>query len=235
MDVVNTLLLGVVGSHAYGMARPDSDVDTLGVYAEETIKFHGLNPPTRDQATKHTTNPDLTMHEAGKFARLALASNPTVMELLWLPKYTEASALGYRLVGLRRQFLSQRLVKDSYLGYATQQFVKLKQAGRFPDVPVARIAKHARHLLRLVEQGTHLWVTGTLVLKVPDAQRVFDFGDRVADGDTEAAKWVLRRAEETFAHSATVLPTEPDTAAVESWLLDVRAAYYPRATASASG
>jgi len=86
-----------------------------------------------------------------------------------------------------------------------------------------------------VDQGTHLWVTGKLVLKVPDAKRVFEFGDRVADGDVDAARWILKRAEETFDRSPTVLPSEPDTAAVERWLLDVRAEFYPRATASASG
>jgi hypothetical protein len=157
------------------------------------------------------------------------------MELLWLPQYEMSSVWGLRLVELRERFLSQKLVKDSYLGYATQQFVKLEKAGKFPDVPASRVAKHARHLLRLVEQGTHLWVTGKLVLKVPDAQRVFDFGDRVAGGDVEAAKWILTRARETFDHSPTVLPTEPDTDAVEQWLVDVRAVFYPRATASASG
>jgi hypothetical protein len=232
MDAANTLLLGVVGSHAYGLARPDSDIDRLGVYAAPTIEFHGLNPPTAKQATRHTTDPDLTMHEAGKYARLALACNPTVMELLWLPEHEAITPLGRRLVVLRRQVLSAKLVRDSYLGYATQQFVKLKQAGRFPDVPVARVAKHARHLLRLVEAGTHLWVTGRLVLKVPDAARVFEFGDRVADGDTEAAKWVIRRAEETFCHSPTVLPDRPDTDSVERWLLDVRAAHYRPTTGS---
>lgn len=235
MDVSNVLLLGVVGSHAYGMARPDSDIDRLGVYAEPTVAFHGLNPPTRDQATKHTTNPDITMHEAGKYCRLALAANPTVMELLWLPGYADATVMGWRLVHLREKFLSAKLVRNSYLGYVTQQFVKLEKAGKFPDVPVSRIAKHARHLLRLTEQGTHLWVTGRLVLKVPDAARVFEFGDRVADGDVDAARWILKRAEETFDRSPTALPAEPDTAAVEQWLLDVRAAFYPRATASDSG
>ena len=184
----NTLLLGIVGSHAYGMARPDSDIDRLGVYAAPTIEFHGLRPPTGKQATRHTTDPDLTMHEAAKYAGLALACNPTVMELLWLPSYELCTTLGGRLIELRSSVLSAKRVSDAYLGYATQQFKQLERAGRFPNVPVSRIAKHGRHLLRLTEQGTHLWVTGQLVLKVPDAKRVFDFGDRVADGDVDAAR-----------------------------------------------
>lgn len=225
------LLLGVVGSHAYGMVREDSDIDRLGVYAAPTIELHGLHPPTGKRATRHTTNPDVTLHEAAKFAALCLAGNPTVMELLWLPDdlYEVRALLGQRAIEIRSRFLSAKRVRDAYLGYATQQFKRLSDSGRFPDVPVARIEKHARHLLRLIEQGTHLWATGRLEIRVPDPERVFDFGRRVAV-DVEPAQWVMTRAEETFNRVATVLPDEPDERAVESWLLDVRAAHYDRRT-----
>lgn len=224
------LLLGVVGSHAYGMARQDSDVDRLGTYAAPTLELHGLRPPTGKRATRHTTNPDVTLHEAGKFASLCLAGNPTVMELLWLPAdlYEVRTKLGQRAIEIRDSFLSAPRVRDAYLGYATQQFKRLSDRGRFPDVPVARIEKHARHLLRLVEQGTHLWATGRLEVRVEDPQRVFDFGRRAVE-DVEAAQWVLSRAELTFDRVATVLPGAPDERAVESWLHDVRAAHYNRA------
>jgi predicted nucleotidyltransferase len=38
------LLLGVVGSVAYGLNRPDSDRDRLGVYAAETGALLGFDP-----------------------------------------------------------------------------------------------------------------------------------------------------------------------------------------------
>jgi len=81
MDV---LLAGVVGSTAYGLDGPDSDVDRLGVFAAPTIAFHGL---TRPRESDVTTAPDQTLHEAGKFCRLALGGNPTVGELMWLKHY----------------------------------------------------------------------------------------------------------------------------------------------------
>lgn len=226
--VDTTLLQGIVGSRAYGMATDESDVDMLGVYAAPTIEFHGLRPPTGKRATRHATDPDVTMHEAGKFATLALAGNPTVMELLWLPpeSYTVTTTLGWQLIALRDQFLSAPRVRDAYLGYATQQFHQLRDASRFPDIPTSRSAKHGRHLLRLVEQGTNLWVTGELTLRVPSAKRVFDFGDRVAAGDIGAAEWIISRARETFDNTPTVLPDKPDSAAVEAWLHTVRAVHY---------
>lgn len=39
------LLSGVVGSTAYGLAGPHSDVDRLGVFAVATAALHGLHPP----------------------------------------------------------------------------------------------------------------------------------------------------------------------------------------------
>ena len=222
------LLMGVVGSRAYGLATEDSDVDVLGTYAAPTHQLVGLRPPTvrKNTVQKHGSTVEMTWHEAGKLASLALGGNPSAMELLWLENYQVTTPLGWELVSLRRRMLCRKRVKDAYLGFATQQFARLSKDGRFPDVPTSRIAKHARHLLRLTEQGTHLWVTGHLVLRVPDPKRVLDFGDRVAEGDVDAASSVLFRARHTFDHVNTVLPEAPDEAAVELWLQKVRHAHY---------
>jgi uncharacterized protein len=76
------LLSGIVGSTAYGLARPGSDVDRLGLFAVPTEQLHGLRRPPESHVTHE---PDSTLHEAAKWARLALRSNPTVLELAWLP------------------------------------------------------------------------------------------------------------------------------------------------------
>jgi hypothetical protein len=219
------LLSGVVGSTAYGLDRPGSDIDRLGVFAAPTVAFHGLTPPTGKQATIARHEPDVVMHEAAKFAALCLAGNPTVTELLWLDEWEHVTLLGGRLVVMRKAFQSAPRYRDAYLGYATQQFKRLNDAGRFPDVPRARIAKHARHLRRLLTQGTHLWRTGELVLRVDDPQTYFDFGEQVA-ADPATAAPLLAQAEHVFRSEPTVLPAEPDAAAVEEWLLAVRHAYY---------
>lgn len=223
------LLSGIVGSTAYGMARPGSDIDRLGVYAAPTVAFHGLNPPTGKAATHARHDPDVVIHEAAKFVGLCLAGNPTVSELLWLPAdlYETRTPLGGQLVDLRHRLLSAPRVRDAYYGYANQQFQRLVNKHRFPDVPVDRIRKHARHLLRLVEQGTRLWTTGELHVRVNDPDRYFTFGDRVL-ADPDVARPVMARAELTFTTVRTPLPDEPDRAAAEAWLLDVRHHHYDR-------
>ncbi|RKR88805.1 hypothetical protein BDK92_3136 [Micromonospora pisi] len=223
------LLAGIVGSTAYGLARPGSDVDRLGLFAAPTVAFHGLHPP---QASIVTTSPDRTLHEAGKWCRLALSGNPTATELVWLPDelYETRTDLGDRLVGLRTAFLAAPRVRAAYLGYAGQQFRKLESRGdgTFSADTRRRTAKHARHLARLVHQGRVLYATGRLPIRLDDPRSFVDFGDRVAAGEVDEARALLAEAERDFDTIRSPLPEQPDEPAVESWLLDVRAANLPQ-------
>lgn len=216
---MNVLLAGTVGSTAYGLSGPGSDVDRLGLFAAPTVAFHGLHGPKESIVT---TEPDLTLHEAGKWCRLALNGNPTVMELVWLSDdlYDTRTDLGSALIGIRGAFLSGPGVRNSYLGYASQQLRKISNGASN-----RRTAKHARHLARLIFQGTGLYANGELVVRLEDPQCFLDFGDEVADGNLGRARELLARAEEEFDRVSSPLPDQPDEAVVDDWLRSVRAAH----------
>ncbi|MBR7824728.1 nucleotidyltransferase domain-containing protein [Actinospica sp. MGRD01-02] len=219
------LLSGIVGSTAYGLAGPDSDVDRLGMFAAPTLDLVRLRPPKDSLVTTH---PDVTFHEAAKALRLFLVCNPTAMELLWLPDglYETRTGLGDEAIAVRTSFLSARRTKDAYLGYAVQQFRKLmlRDQGSSASSP-ARLAKHARHLMRLVEQGYELYTTGQVRVRLEDPEKYRAFGERVAR-DPQAAAAFMADAQERFAEARTVLPEEPDYAVAEDWLLRVRQAFW---------
>jgi hypothetical protein len=226
-EMTNTLLSGIVGSTAYGLATEDSDVDRLAMFAYRTERLVGLHRP-KDSIV--TNKPDVTMHEAGKYAALALKCNPTVLELMWLPLelYEVRTALGRDLIDNRMAFLSKKYVRNAYLGYATQQFKRLEGRGdgTFSSDTRKRTAKHARHLARLVDQGLMLHLYGHLTIKVNDPEALRDFGERVANGETYLAKVKLARAEATFDDAPSALPDEPNEARVEAWLQSVRRAMW---------
>jgi hypothetical protein len=150
------------------------------------------------------------------------------MELLWLSEYEVRTPLGDELIAIRTSFLSGPRVRDAFLGYADQQLTRLtnkeasRDGGRWAD---RRTAKHARHLLRLIEQGLGLYETGVLTIRLADPQRFHDFGEQVT-ADPETARPVLEDARQRFATTATVLPDKPDEEPAERWLLRVRAFYY---------
>ncbi|SCL14087.1 hypothetical protein GA0070624_0318 [Micromonospora rhizosphaerae] len=239
---MHVLLCGIVGSVAYGLAGPGSDVDRLGVFAAPTVAFHGLHPPRESVVT---TEPDVTLHEAAKYCRLALSGNPTATELMWLPDdcYETRTEFGERLIAIRSAFLSAPRVRDAYLGYATQQFRRLasrdadgsrsRRGVRRAELESSqaggrlRSAKHARHLARLVHQGRLLYATGVLQIRLDDPEWFRAFGERVAGGALDEARALIAEAERDFDSVRTPLPDRPDEETVERWLLDVRAAHLP--------
>ena len=226
---MNVLLSGIVGSTAYGLNHENSDVERLGVFAAPTRQFHGLSRP---QESIVETDPDVTMHEVRKWCRLALNGNPTVMELVWLPKelYETVTPLGQELIDIRSAFLSASRVRNAYLGYATQQFSKMESDQRhlLDDAVYRRTAKHARHMYRLLIQGLGLWTTGELLIEVSNGDVVHSFGAQVAMGHLSYARKILTEYEAAFDNSPTVLPSQPDQDVVEAWLHRVRDAHYKR-------
>lgn len=220
---MNVLLSGIVGSTAYGLAGPDSDVDRLGIFAAPTVAFHGLHAP-KDSVV--STSPDRTLHEAGKACRLMLGGNPTVSEIVWLPDdlYETRTALGDELIGIRTAFLAAPRVKAAYLGYATSQFHRLETRGdgSFSADTRRRTAKHARHLYRLCWQGLHLYAAGEVKVRVDEPERFREFGDQVAAGDIDVARRLMSRYEDRFAAARSPLPSAPDERPVEAWLRRVR-------------
>lgn len=224
---MNKLLQGVVGSTAYGLATDDSDVDQIGIFACDTVDLHGIKKPT-ESIVSH--NPDLTMHEVGKYCRLALAGNPTIMELMWLPNvmYTHMTPLGQALIKIRSTFLSAQNVRNAYLGYAMQQFHKLELRGdgSFSADLRKRTAKHARHLLRLCQQGYTLYTTGRLEIVLQHPKDFHEFGDRVANGDIELARRELQHYENAFSVNTPMIPDKSDATHAERWLQDVRREFY---------
>ncbi|MDH6136248.1 putative nucleotidyltransferase [Kitasatospora sp. MAA4] len=218
------VLSGIVGSTAYGLAHAGSDVDRLGMFAVRTEELHGLRRPVESHVT---TAPDRTWHEAAKWCRLALNCNPTASELAWLPDelYEVRTELGDELIGLRTGLLSSRAVRGSYLGYATQQFRKLQTRDRTDTRSRTQGAKHARHLVRLLEQGVRLHETGELRVRLTDPERVRELGERIAD-HPDLAVPLLADAEQRFDRPG-VLPDTPDEPAVEDWLRRLRRAHLP--------
>jgi predicted nucleotidyltransferase len=113
----------VHGSHAYGLATEDSDLDLKGVMVGPRGWYLGYQaPPEQIELTK-----DHVLYDARKFFRLAAAANPTVIELLWTDPsdHRVVTAEGERLLEHRDDFLSRR-AQDTFVGYALSQLKRIK-------------------------------------------------------------------------------------------------------------
>ncbi len=216
----NVILSGVVGSTAYGLARPDSDVDRLGVYVAPSETLLGLHRPTEKAMSDVAHEPDVTVHELGKFLRLCLKGNPSVLELLWLPEYEIDSQYGRELRQLRRSVLSRDAIRNAYFGFAVAQLRQLQRN----QVPEHRRAKHARHLVRLLDQLEYLWINERLLVRlvpwqVEDCHRL---GELAAVGDLKELEQRVAATTARLDGTDSGLPEYADVRLVEEWLLSVR-------------
>lgn len=212
------LLAGVVGSHAYGLAHAASDVDYLGVHLAPAADLFGLRSTEATKRTYTSHYPDAACHELGKFVRLALTANPTVCELLWLDSHLVVSAAGAHLLDLREAFWSAHAVRSSYLGYAAGQLRFLNR----PHVSAAAREKAGRHALRLVRCARQVLATGTLNLDTSGYADELVAAGRLAAADPDRFADALDTEMAAVDNARTRLPEQPNTAAVEEFLISTR-------------
>jgi len=123
---------------------------------------------------------DVIIYSARKWARLALAGNPTVLLVLFVPdeEVVFRNQAGAELAANAQRFVS-RLAAGRFLGYLKAQKAAMTgQAGAHTNRPELVAVhgydtKYAMHALRLGLQGTELLTTGRITLPVPEPDRAY--------------------------------------------------------------
>ena len=241
MKHFTTILRGTVGSTAYGLGiEGQDDRDEMGIAIEPFRRACGLGAPwehliyrtaeVRDgkNARSRAGDLDLTVYSLRKYLRLALKGNPSVLVMLYLPDelLQTKTVVGQELQNLAPSIVSKKALRAFY-GYLIAQEQKLKgeRSTRIhrPEL-VAKYGydtKFAMHALRLGAQGIELATTGRLGMPLEPPAR--DFLRKVRTGQMDLPyvlnyidflKQTLKEEEEK-----TSLPDEPDTEAVEAWML----------------
>lgn len=170
---------------------------------------------------------DVIIYSARKWARLALAGNPTVLLVLFVPdeEVVFRNEAGTELVRNAHRFVS-RLAAGRFLGYLKAQKAAMTgQAGAHTNRPELVAVhgydtKYAMHALRLGLQGIELLTTGRITLPVPPPQR--DTLRAVRRGELRLAD-VLdlvtgTEARLTGLRDNSALPDQPDRPWVDGWL-----------------
>jgi len=149
----HTIFLAVTGSHAYGMARPTSDVDIRGaavvprdVRDSFYLNFDQFTAATQQgpwgpnsefalkQMEHHETagpcyrgETDLCVYSLTKMIALAANNNPNVLELLFMDNRDVLFATGKweEILEGRDLFLSKKC-RHSYTGYAMSQLKRIQ-------------------------------------------------------------------------------------------------------------
>lgn len=141
----NTILLVLSGSHAYGMSRPESDVDVRGLaippkdfffgYSKRFEQFDGEFPRENiinkvEELVKRKVPSeekiDSCVYNLTKFFSLASQGNPNLLDILYADESCRilSTPLAEILLENKDLFLSTKL-RFSYAGYAMSQLKRI--------------------------------------------------------------------------------------------------------------
>jgi uncharacterized protein len=202
----------------------------------------GLTPSVRfEQYERHTAwdrpgglatrsgagDLDVIIYSARKWARLALAGNPTVLLVLFVPDHEVVyrDEAGAELAANAHRFVS-RLAAARYLGYLKGQKAAMTgQPGAHTNRPELIAAhgydtKYAMHALRLGLQGIELLSTGRITLPVPEPQRAYLRSIRRGERPLAEVLDAITDAEARLArlHDSATVADQPDRRWVDNWL-----------------
>lgn len=214
------IMQGLVGSHLYGFATPESDFDYKGVYVAPTEEVLSLKKP-KEHIVWSDGDKEGTYYEVEKYLRLAAQANPSILELLFLPWYEVLTPEGGLLISIRSALLSTR-VRKTYGGYVHQQIHKLRihEGDYFESKVRNRYMKHARHIVRLLLQCEQLLTTGILDPVVPESEK-----DTIYNMGHQSLEFIEKYVEQHICKidsCDTVLPKEPNYDVINDTLLAIR-------------
>lgn len=229
------ILRSEVGSTLYGTGLPgNEDRDEMGIYIEHPASVfgfrncdHWVKRTAKEGERSTSTDVDLMMYSARKWASLALNGNPSVIALLFAPDGVLVSCdwWGRDLRNHAYWFASKR-AGNAFLGYMEQQRQRMVgqrgRAGRVRVMPDGGVDwKYAMHMLRLGYQGVEFLKDGRLTLPVPgdlgDHLRAVRRGEVPFDRVVTESEGLEARVKSLLAETSP-LPDEPDRKAVAKWL-----------------
>jgi hypothetical protein len=229
-----------VGSGVHGTAvSGQDDRDEMGLCLEPAAFVTGL--ARFEQYERHTAwdrpgglanrsgagDLDVIIYSARKWARLALAGNPTVLLVLFVPDHEVVfrDEAGAELTANAHRFVS-RLAAGRYLGYLKGQKAAMTgQPGAHTNRPELVAVhgydtKYAMHALRLGLQGIELLSTGRITLPAPEPHRSYLRSIRRGERPRDEVVDAITDAEEQLARlrDSPAIPGQPDRAWVDEWL-----------------
>lgn len=206
----------LAGSHAWGLAGPDSDADWRGVYIAPTESFLGLGARPEDAIRIE----EQTYWELGHFATLCLDGNPNAIESLWIDEalVSESSVAGDALRAERGRFLSAPMVAQ-YLDWTGAEVARAARSGQ----PL--VGKRASHLVRILIELRVALTTGQMNVRPSGADRDLVMAVRSgAIGSDEIIAMIGRLRSECRVVADSVRWGCPDPAPIEAIVLRARRA-----------
>ena len=139
---------GIVGSQAYGISTPSSDVDVKGVYVQPLEEILGFGYVEQVSDEKN----DTTFYEIRRFLELLKSNNPTILELLNLTEdcILHKDPVFDKILARKNDFIT-KVCKMSFGGYAVQQIKKARGMNKKIVTPMEKERKGVLDFCHVVD------------------------------------------------------------------------------------
>lgn len=215
-DIAGTLAFTAIGgSHSYGLAHEESDIDIRGIYIANFDDFLCLRN-IRD--SYNYNNPDFVLYELNKFCNLAASANPNALEIVYGIKLGSNRIFEEIIYDNRDIFLSN-FVKVTYGGYARQQLGRVERGEESGKLAPERRVKHLTHVFRLLEQAERILKEGTVDLQVQDKDRILELAN---SDDTNKLITEFENKIKRIDSLDSSLPDFPNMQMINDLILNVR-------------
>jgi predicted nucleotidyltransferase len=212
---MHLILDTIVGSHAYGLALPGSDLDRRGIFLAPPDALWAIGG--HEKCVTHPTE-DTTHWELAHFVGHALKGSHAALDVLWAPVVSITDD-GHLLHDARRAFLSRRAL-PSMRGHAVANIHVVREA----TVVGPAEWKRLMHAARLALVGETLARTGDYRIDMTDYR---DALLALRGGSIPLADALARVEALVAAFTATIadtpLPAGPDVDAVQRVVTTIRA------------
>lgn len=131
----NLIFMCLAGSHAYGMATPESDKDYRGLFVGMPRNVMTPFFPI-DQVTGVDGEKDSVVYEINKFMKLLTEQNPNILELLWVDeKFIGYNSIWYKELREHRKELLSSKCRHTFSGYAFSQLKRIRGHNKWINNP----------------------------------------------------------------------------------------------------
>ncbi len=251
----NVMYLSLMGSHAYGCATEDSDVDVYGfcvppkhiVFPHLSGEIPGFGRQLKrfDQFQgEHLKDPsaragkgeeyDVAVYGIVRYFQLVMDGNPNMVDSLFTPAncVIHSTAMSEMVRERRRIFLSKKCW-HTFKGYSYAQLHKMSTKTPDPNGKRLKIreqfgfdVKFATHLVRLLGEVEQILATGDI-----DLQRDKEMLKAIRRGEwTEerVRSWFVEqeKALEKVYQESNAVPYVPDEEAIKTLLLECLETHY---------
>lgn len=224
----NIVFLVESGSHAYGTDTEESDKDYKGIVIppmEYHIGLHTFKSVQIETGAKDEKNTrddiDITLYSLKEFTRLALNSNPNIIEMLYVEE--DSIIVDYKPLRCHRDMFLTDKLRKSYGGFGVSMMRRMEKAiakGEYDG-------KTLMNILRILESGRDAMLTGTLQTKRPNAEALLSIRhlglDMKYDSHVEFITKLMdsKYGEFKQAEEGSVLPSKPKHSEVEDLLMEL--------------